>query len=500
MPKIGRYVELPLPEAWLPILEPLCPVKLRLNRAKTPSASRLLQLTSESLHERELQLLFLRYGRGYTLEQIGTEFDLTRERVRQIELMALRKIRGRAGRYDQTLSAWLEQIEKSGFIVADVPHEVFHLQPEATPDELWLCALSVYAKTLKNYLQTVKLPCGGWITYDTRRINDKALKKFFDSKRRFMSLEETAQDIRVDAYDLIHGWSFFDGVYLTASGSLGSSRWTTLSYIEAVAWELEQEGFTEWHFSEMAQALKLIYPEKFSHLISRNVAAALSRKDAAQFQHAGRKGVWQLKAVGDGYHNNRSAVAAVLERSSMPLHYAEIIRRLERPIRPETIYALLSRDEMFRSYGDGIYGLSNQSYGLFSAADARPESSAEADDFELTELLLDILSNGDASSGAKEGAPEATASYIGIDGDIPEKTSIFTESNLEEQILNVVRDRTERLTGREIAKILGRDKAEVNRCLYLTLRERGKLAHDSERRWYIPHERANAFQHPVKAA
>jgi RNA polymerase primary sigma factor len=32
---------------------------------------------------------------GRTLEDIGAELNLTRERIRQIELMALRKLRGR---------------------------------------------------------------------------------------------------------------------------------------------------------------------------------------------------------------------------------------------------------------------------------------------------------------------------------------------------------------------------------------------------------------------
>ena len=264
--------------------------QVTLSRPYTPSASQLLQLVSESLSERELQLLFLRHGRQQTLEKIGTEFNLTRERVRQIELTALRKIRDSIGKHDQTLPVWLEQIEKSGFIVADVSREVFHLYPEATPDELWLCVLSIYVKTLKNSVRTTKLSCDGWITYDAQRIDNRALKRFFEGKRRFASLEEAARDICVDAYDLIHGWSFFDGVYLTTSGSLGSSQWTILSYIEAVAWELEQEGFTEWHFSEMAQALKFIYPDKFSDLINRNIAAALARNDATQFQHARAKG------------------------------------------------------------------------------------------------------------------------------------------------------------------------------------------------------------------
>ncbi len=50
-----------------------------------------------SLHPREVQILQLRYGlkdgRSLTLEQVGKKYGLTRERIRQIEVQALRKLR-----------------------------------------------------------------------------------------------------------------------------------------------------------------------------------------------------------------------------------------------------------------------------------------------------------------------------------------------------------------------------------------------------------------------
>ena len=50
-----------------------------------------------SLNEREQKVLKLRFGledgRARTLEEVGKEFDVTRERIRQIEAKALRKVR-----------------------------------------------------------------------------------------------------------------------------------------------------------------------------------------------------------------------------------------------------------------------------------------------------------------------------------------------------------------------------------------------------------------------
>jgi RNA polymerase primary sigma factor len=50
-----------------------------------------------SLNERERKVLELRFGLGdgnaRTLEEVGQQFNVTRERIRQIEAKALRKMR-----------------------------------------------------------------------------------------------------------------------------------------------------------------------------------------------------------------------------------------------------------------------------------------------------------------------------------------------------------------------------------------------------------------------
>jgi len=58
--------------------------------------AQLIRVLSE-LNDREKRVLLLRFGledeRPRTLEEIGKEFNLTRERIRQIEAKALRKLR-----------------------------------------------------------------------------------------------------------------------------------------------------------------------------------------------------------------------------------------------------------------------------------------------------------------------------------------------------------------------------------------------------------------------
>lgn len=72
--------------------------------ASTPSEAASYQMLRESMEEvldslteRERKVLELRFGledgRGRTLEEVGKEFNVTRERIRQIEAKALRKLR-----------------------------------------------------------------------------------------------------------------------------------------------------------------------------------------------------------------------------------------------------------------------------------------------------------------------------------------------------------------------------------------------------------------------
>jgi RNA polymerase sigma factor (sigma-70 family) len=66
----------------------------------TSSVRRALSRALNSLSTREAQVLRLRFGMGerkdHTLEEVGARFSVTRERVRQIEAEALRKLRHRS--------------------------------------------------------------------------------------------------------------------------------------------------------------------------------------------------------------------------------------------------------------------------------------------------------------------------------------------------------------------------------------------------------------------
>ncbi len=74
------------------------------NLTPTPMQTAYTKLLTEKIREvldslppREARILRLRFGledgRSYTLEEVGAKFGLTRERIRQIESKALRRLR-----------------------------------------------------------------------------------------------------------------------------------------------------------------------------------------------------------------------------------------------------------------------------------------------------------------------------------------------------------------------------------------------------------------------
>ena len=67
---------------------------------RSAQQSSLTEITKEvldSLTPREAKVLRMRFGiemsTDHTLEEVGRQFDVTRERIRQIEAKALRKLR-----------------------------------------------------------------------------------------------------------------------------------------------------------------------------------------------------------------------------------------------------------------------------------------------------------------------------------------------------------------------------------------------------------------------
>jgi RNA polymerase primary sigma factor len=79
--------------------------ELPFDRLRQETDSALVREVLSTLNERERSILALRFGldggQEKTLEEVGARFDLTRERIRQIQELALKKLRVRMTKRDQ---------------------------------------------------------------------------------------------------------------------------------------------------------------------------------------------------------------------------------------------------------------------------------------------------------------------------------------------------------------------------------------------------------------
>lgn len=353
MAKLGRYRELPLPQEWLDVLEGLRPFDTVLKRPSLPITVAVIEEDMRFLDARETDIIIQRYAKCSTLDEVGKRHSITRERVRQIEKKILTRLRG----YSKLRGAMAQLIEKcqqgtNGFIIDSLSSNSLNLSAK----ELWLFIFRLYKKISNIAYETKQSRHGYWLVYPKFKIGKKPKL----APKNFMTLAEAAQQLATSPYQLIHCYELYGTLWLTHSTKLANSKWTKVQCVEALAAELAEAGYIEWHFSEMARALEFVFPDKFPKALGRNTAALIGRSEI--FQFTGRKGYWQLASFGDGFATTKDALITLLEAHDIPIHVSHLYKQLERNVAEGTVLAILGREKEFSNYGKGIFALKAKNY------------------------------------------------------------------------------------------------------------------------------------------
>ncbi|MBF6593585.1 MAG: hypothetical protein IVW51_03945 [Thermaceae bacterium] len=424
--KLGRYRSLPVPSEWFDYLRPCQVFSGPLKAPLAPDLWGPLNLYLSDLNERLVEVFKLRSGlydgRVRTLEEVGQKLGVTRERIRQIEKKINQDKLGRELRK----AAWDDFRE-----VAERSVWVFRLAGGGKTS--W-----PYSFVARTYgCELVELKTGCWAILRPH-LKTNTLTIQIREQPRFYTLEEAEPLTTLNAYELIHTCSAMDGLFVTRGGLVGSYKWTLLEWMQAIAIELAKSGVYEWHFSQMAKLLGWLNPEEYSKMTDRNIAAALAR-DESQFQNAGLNGVWRLDSLGDGFADTKEAVLDILSRARKPLHHREVYERLARPVRPETLIALLGREPEFLGLGEGFYGLSDQHYLMppaprFSSRAVAPLNSLPIPRVSVTSIrpTLELPATLDLSVLTFE--PETEEFYIGSIKAVA-RTACLQDPRLENHLL-----------------------------------------------------------------
>lgn len=66
--------------------------RLNISKLSSELTDKDIKKAFEKLDNRKKKILYLRFEKNLSLEEVGKEFDVTRERIRQMSVKAIRKI------------------------------------------------------------------------------------------------------------------------------------------------------------------------------------------------------------------------------------------------------------------------------------------------------------------------------------------------------------------------------------------------------------------------
>lgn len=348
-----RYLELPLPEGWRPLLVTYAPGAKPEPLITPVDGSRIYDaFTSANLQSRSNRILLQRFLGGRTLERIGHDHDLTRERIRQLQVSALRKIkRALVHRHENAddLLRVMSQMEATSFLVLPATARsrlLTALASEFLPDA------ELYIRREAGFLFVL----GGGFQKAISQLEDDVASRseFVESHVLAVAHGISGEAVKTAVY-------LSDRLYVDSRGRIGSRAWTKTQQMETVAWLLALSTLevTRWHASELGEALKVVFPADFKDWRARHVISTLSRPGYTAFSHVGKAGHWALAEAIQGPSTTLEAVKELLEQEGSK-HVDEILNVLikqGRDVRKATLWALMTTNRAFIAVGDGRFWL-----------------------------------------------------------------------------------------------------------------------------------------------
>lgn len=352
-----RYVELPLPADWQPILAEYAPGDAPQLATIPADTSRVREvLLSDELPARLRSILLRRLLGGRTLEEVGSTFGLTRERVRQLQKRALKTchvLLSRSLPVANDLVELLIGLPDDGLLVVE--------------DRPWNRFVVALVRDLAATSDLEHRRSDGRLIVHRLHFSDLLARIEADvlSRREFVSPGYLADvhGVPVEVVDATVGVS--DHLYLDRAGRVGTDAWSKKEMLEVVAWilALSEVEAVQWHASELVQAAKVVFPHHFAEWRARHAMATMSRADVTAFAHVGRRGRWALAEAVHGPGSTTEAIVDLLALAPAPVHVDKIELHLSeqgRDVSRHTLEAILYRNEYFVGDGHGHYALDGE--------------------------------------------------------------------------------------------------------------------------------------------
>lgn len=167
-----------------------------------------------TLSEREQKILYLRYKEGLTLEEVGKEFGVTRERIREIEAKALRRLRHPS--HMRNLCYGYKLIEEDREVTYDLEEKRIRFTEELNGKK---------AELLKIKEQIAAIPKADTANSEYEKLfsefciaNEVESLEIREPDRLFITLEEVQKPLSVRTYNCLKraGCNTLNDVYTIA--------------------------------------------------------------------------------------------------------------------------------------------------------------------------------------------------------------------------------------------------------------------------------------------
>lgn len=294
-----------------------------------------------TLEKRQKDVLMKRFGLGNsaekkTLEEIGDGYDITRERVRQIEEAALNKIREQLAVHDQFFSVFEDYVKAREHVVSE--EQLFE-------------DFGAKDKKLRNHIHFFLV-----------------LREPFSRKReddhlhhRWLTLAEAEKAVRVSLMSAVNELRSQDRVFTKyevediVSNAIRTTLGRKVSSLVLEAW------------------LRL------SKLISQNKLGEWGSADSALVNPRGMRDYSYL----------------VLRKLKTPLHFTDVAKNirfhLNRPAQPQTVHNELIKDDRFVLIGRGLYALAEWGYEPGFVKDVIEQVLREGGPLSQEEIVEQVL-------------------------------------------------------------------------------------------------------------
>ena len=311
--------------------------------------SKISQELLKGLSERQKEIIVRRFGlktgEPETLQKIGDDFDITRERVRQIEAEGIKKIKPRVENYKEAISFLENHLNQFG----GVRKENVLLEEFAGSKNTKVQSSVVFLMTLSGRFKKISED----ETYFTFwALDDKSISSAKKTMGDFQKkLEEAGKPMEFTKEK--QALSFIEiskRIKQNEEGLFGLKEWPEITPrgIKDKAYLVFRKVSKPLHFNDVSKMLKgSVLQTVHNELI----------KDA-RFVLIGR-GIYALKEW--GYHPGqvKDVIAMVLSDSKTPLTKEEILQKVsqQRMVKENTILLNLNNKKYFAKDSGGRYNI-----------------------------------------------------------------------------------------------------------------------------------------------